>query len=61
MNNLLEKARSGRTNALAGLAANLGDASSEAGTGARFVTKRKIDMVPFVSKRAQTNNSAWLH
>lgn len=61
MNNLLEKARSGRTSALAGLAANLGDASSEADTGERNKLRRSVDLVPFVSKRAQDRSVAWLH
>lgn len=61
MNNLLEKARTGRTNALAGIAENLGDAKPEAVAGARFRTQRHVNLVPFISTRAQNNGSAWLH
>lgn len=61
MNNLLEKARAGRASALAGIAINLGDTSSEKGIGARFRTQRHVNLIPFISTRAQNNSSAWLH
>ncbi|MGR3662972.1 MAG: hypothetical protein ACU0CA_17595 [Paracoccaceae bacterium] len=63
MNNLLEKARSGRTNALAGITANMGHTAPDYGVSERTGTLPQIDPIPFISKRAQTPNSSttWLH
>ena len=61
MNNLLEKARAGRTSALAAKATNIGTPRSDYDTDEQFKSQRQIDPIPFISKRAQSNNSAWLH
>jgi hypothetical protein len=61
MNNLLEKARAGRTIALAGKTANLGETTSDYDSGEQFRSQRQIEPIPFISRRAQTGGSAWLH
>ncbi|MFV2034950.1 MAG: hypothetical protein ACC631_07545 [Halocynthiibacter sp.] len=61
MTNLLEKARAGRTNALAALSANSGDATATMGTGARFRTSNRYDAIPFISKRAPGEAAHWIH
>ncbi len=63
MNNLLEKARTGRTNALAAITANMGETTSDFGASEQTGTLPLIDPIPFISRRAQTPNSGatWLH
>jgi hypothetical protein len=61
MNNLLEKARAGRTSALASKAANLGTPRSDYDLNTQSKSQRQIDPIAFISKRAQNSGSAWLH
>lgn len=65
MNSLLEKARAGRTNALAVKASNLGRTISIYDTSEQFQSQRKIAPVApiaFISRRApQNSSSVWLH
>ena len=61
MNNLLEKARTGRTQALKG--------RPEEVQAAPFILKNKLTVkstleanpIPFISSRAQNNAPVWLH
>ena len=60
MDNLLQKARAGRTNALAALTANLGDTSSPLGSGARFRNTAPTSSVTFISKRPSASATHWI-
>jgi len=61
MTNLMNKARTGRTNALAGLASNPATGLTEPGNSIRFKTVYREGPVPFISKRAQNHASIWIH
>lgn len=61
MTNLLEKARAGRTNALAGLAANIADTSGAGSSDIRFRASARGDTVTFISRRAQAGEPLLLH
>jgi hypothetical protein len=61
MTNLMNKARTGRTNALAGLASTPGAGTEAFGNGIRFKTAYREGPVPFISKRAQNHASIWIH
>ena len=61
MTNLLNKARAGRTNALAGLSNNPGEEISGFGANIRFKTSYREGPIPFISKRAQDQAASWIH
>lgn len=62
MDNLLEKARAGRTNALAGATTTNPNETALKFEGIKKArVEPKIDPIPFISRRAQTGGAAWLH
>lgn len=61
MNSLLEKARTGRTNALAGKVSDLGDTPSTYNTGEQFQSQRQVSPIAFISRRTPNSGSVWLH
>ena len=61
MNNLIYKARSGRTNALTQRQGLLGGEKSVDLQAVRFKTSRRIDPIAFISSRTQIQANAWIH
>ncbi len=61
MTDLVKKARAGRTNALAGLTNVLGGGLPAGDNSIRFRTNFHTGPIPFISKRAQSPASNWIH
>jgi len=61
MNDLMEKARTGRTDALAGRQDKTDDIVSVVVPIAEFKSSRGTEAMAFISTRAQVANSTWLH
>jgi len=61
MTDLLEKARAGRTNALAGLAASIADTSGAGSADIRFRASARADTVTFISRRTRSGEPLLLH
>jgi len=60
MTDLVEKARQGRANALAGLGSNTGANPSSAGFGTRFRSSNRHEKVTFISTRARQQANGFL-
>ena len=53
MTTLLDKARAGRSNALANRLSTQSDCTVDIGTRERFLAPRRTESVPFISARAR--------
>lgn len=61
MTNLLMKARTGRSNALAALPVNPGEIILASGAKKPVKMNYRYDPIPFISKRAQSQAPNWVH
>ncbi|MEE9428540.1 MAG: hypothetical protein V3V25_10375 [Paracoccaceae bacterium] len=61
MNRFTEKARAGRSTALAEQEEKVDTGLLPTASKIKFKSSRNFELVPFISSRAQTQTSVWLH